>query len=113
MILPPTTSAFDQRAGIAGDHQILVGLYYICANTAGWRADALLMLPIGLFVKVQTQPAAGSADRAAHRRRILTHTGSEHDAVKAAKRRGERGDMPGDAVAKYLDREPRPRLIAR
>src|SRR5215469_15756753 len=113
MIFPPITSAFHQRAGMAGDHQILVGLYNICADAAGSRADPLLMLAIGRLVEVQPQPAAGSANCTAHRRCIFADTGSENDAVKAAERRGERGDVPGDAVAKYLHREPRPRLVTR
>src|SRR6266566_4163850 len=75
-------SASHQRPSMAGNHQILVGLYNICCNAAARRADALLVLPVGRLVQIQPEPATGAADRAPHRYRILPDPSGEHDAVE-------------------------------
>src|SRR5262249_49477619 len=105
-------SASHQRAGMAGNHQILVGLDHIGGAAPSRHADALLVLPVGRFVALQTQPGTGAADCASHLCRILADTGSEHDSVEAAQRRAERGDVAGNSIAKHLDRKARTRVVA-
>src|ERR1700738_4071143 len=73
----PNPSASDQRAGVARDHQVLVGFYHICSDAAARRAYARLMFPVGPFVQVHPQPSAGAADGTAHRRRLLTDASRE------------------------------------
>src|ERR1700730_2054978 len=107
----PNPSASDQCAGVARDHQVLVGLYHICGHTAARRAYARLMSPVGPFVQVHPQPSAGAADGTAHRRRILADTGRKHNSVEATKRGGERGDVAGDTIAEDLDRKSRTRIV--
>src|SRR5580704_1979918 len=107
----PNPSASDQRAGVARDHQVLVGFYHICSHTAARRAYARLMFPVGPFVQVHPQPSAGAADGTAHRRRILTDASREDNSIEAAERRRERGDMADNAIAEYLDRKTRTRIV--
>src|SRR6266446_8202689 len=70
----------NQRAGMAGNHQVLVGLYDISGDAALRRTDAVLVFTVGCLVKFQPEPIAGAADRAAHRRRILSDAGGEYEA---------------------------------
>src|SRR3984893_15874228 len=107
----PNPSASDQRAGVARDHQVLVGLYHICGHTAARRAYARLMFPVGPFVQFHPQPSAGAADGTAHRRSMLADTGRKHNSVEATKRGGERGDVAGDTIAEDLDRKSRTRIV--
>src|SRR5580692_5420881 len=107
----PNPSASDQRAGVARDHQVLVGLYHICGHTAARRAYARLMFPVGPFVQVHPQPSAGAADGTAHRCRILADAGRKDNSFKAAERCRKRGDMAGRAVAEHLDRKTRTRIV--
>jgi hypothetical protein len=44
-ILP--ISAAQQRPGMAGNHQVLVGFYHIGGDTALWCADATQMSVVG------------------------------------------------------------------
>src|SRR5260221_14606507 len=97
---------------MTGDHQVLVGLYDKSGDAAVWRADALLVVPVGRLVQFEPQPAAGSADCASHRRRILADAGGEDDCIPASQRRPERGDMAGNAIAKHLDCEARTWIVA-
>src|ERR1700730_2759334 len=108
----PNPSASDQRAGVACDHQVLVGLYHICGHTAARRAYARLMFPVGPFVHFHHPPRAGAADGTAHRRSMLADAGRKDNSVKAAERRRKRGDMAGSAVAKHLDRKARAGVVA-
>ena len=64
-------SASDQRAGVPGNHQILVGLDHIGSDAVTGRADLLFMFSVGRFVQLQPQPRTGGADFAAYRRRVL------------------------------------------
>src|SRR5439155_21981473 len=89
------SSASYQRAGMAGNHQVLVGLYHISADPTGRRADALLAFALGRLIELEPQPSTGAADYAAHGGRILTDTGREDHAVEAAQRGRKRGDMAG------------------
>src|SRR5215831_16137466 len=106
-------SGFHQRPGMAGNHQILVGLYHVSGDAAVRRADALLLVPVGRFVQFQSEPSAGTTDGAAHRRRILADPGGEYDPVEAAERRRKRGNVTGDTVAEHLDCKARTRILAR
>src|SRR5207248_9073489 len=89
-----------QRAGMAGNHQVFVCLDDISGDAAAWRADAQLLVAVRRLVQVEPQPLACPADRAAHRRRILTDPGREDDGVEAVECRRERSDMTGNAIAK-------------
>src|ERR1700731_136267 len=88
---PVNFSASDHRAGVASDHQILVGLDHICSDTATRRAYARLVFPVGPFVQIHPQPSAGAADGTAHRRRVLADAGRKDNSVEAAERGRERG----------------------
>src|SRR5271167_3102743 len=94
-----------------GNHQVLVGPYHISADPAVGRTDAPAVLLVGRFVQLEPQPSAGAADSAPHRRRILPDPGGENDPIEAAERRGERRNMAGNAITKYLDREAGTRVV--
>ena len=95
-----------------GDHQVLVRFYHISGDAALQCADAILVFSIGRLVQFQTEPGAGLADGAPHRGCILADPRSEDEAIETAERRRERGDVAGNAIAKQVDREARPRVVA-
>src|SRR5215472_14479065 len=105
-------SVSHQRAGVASNHQVLVGFYYIGGDTAIGRAYAFFVFPVGCLVQLEAQPSAGVADRASDRRGVLADPGGEHDAIEAAQRRGERADVAGNAVAEHLDFKTSARVVA-
>src|SRR5580692_12926665 len=107
----PKLSASDQCAGMARDHQILVGLDHIGSDAAPRRADAFFVRLVGHLVQFQPQPCARMADGAPHRRRILADAGRKDNSVEATKRGRKRGDMTGSAIAEYLDRKTRTSII--
>src|SRR5262249_19291802 len=98
---------------MAGDHQVLVGFYHIGADPALPCTDTGPMLLVGPLVEFDPEPAARSADGAAHRRGILADPGGEDDALETAQRHRERGDFAVPAVAKDLDGKARAWLLAR
>src|SRR5271169_6909148 len=111
--LHPALSGSYQRAGVAGNHQILVGLDDIGGDTASRHADAPTVLAVGCLVELQAQPAACPADGAANRYRILADAGGKDDAVDASERSRERADLTSRAVIKHLERKACERLPTR
>ena len=95
-------SAYYQRAGMAGNHQVLVGLYHIGGDTTVRGADAGPMLAVGRLVEFQSEPAARASNGIPYRCRILADTGGKDDSVEAAERRGERADLASRAIVKHL-----------
>src|SRR6516162_7502943 len=105
-------SAAHQRAGVAGDHEVLVCSYHIGADAALRRADARLLLSVGGLVQLDPEPGAGPADGAAHLCRVFADACGEDDSVEAAERRCERADLAGRSIIKHLERKSRPQLRA-
>src|ERR1700741_1956932 len=99
---PSCPSATHQGAGMAGNHQILIGFYNISGDVAVRRADSRLVLVVGCLVELQPEPGTGPADGAAHRCGILADAGGEDDSVEAAERRRERADPASRAIVKHL-----------
>src|SRR5215472_1506653 len=105
-------SAAHQLAGVAGDHEILVGFYHISADAALRRADARLLLSVGGLVELDPEPGAGPADGAAHGCRVFADACGEDDPVETAERRCERADLASGSIIKHLERKSRPQLRA-
>jgi len=52
-LLHPALSATYQRAGVAGNHQVLIGLYHMGGDTALGRADLRPVIAVGRLVEFQ------------------------------------------------------------
>src|SRR6266849_9084157 len=97
---------------MAGNHEVLIGLYHIGGDTALRRADARQVLADGRFVELEPEPATCLANGASDRCGIFADAGGENDRVEPAERCGERGYLAGGAMAEHFDRKSRTRFPA-
>src|SRR5262245_46201727 len=96
---------------MAGNHQVLVGLYHIGSDPAAGGGDPPLVLAVCCLVQLEPEPVTGPTDSAPHRRRILSDTGGEDDPAEAAERSRKRSNVAGNAIAKQLDGKAGTRII--
>src|SRR4051812_10784362 len=77
-------SQSEQRGGMPGDHQFLVGRDHPRRHFALRSGDARTLAGVRLRIQHEAQPGRSLADSLADLRRVLTDAGGEDDRVHAA-----------------------------
>ena len=97
----------QQRASVARDHQLLVGVDHPRRDPAPRGADARAARGVGRRVELHAEPAGIAADALADLGRVLADAGGEDDGVEPPERRRQRPQLAADPVDEEVHREPR------
>src|SRR5687767_7987395 len=96
----------EEPAGVAGDHQLLVGGDHPGGDLALAAGDPRAAGLVRAGVEFDAQPAAGFSDPTADLRGVLADARGEDEAVEPLEDRGEGADLLGCAVDEVVDGEP-------
>src|SRR5213080_2511095 len=94
----------ENRAGVARDHQVLVGRDHPDRAGAFIGTDDRVMAGVPLGIEADAEMLESGAHFPAHWRGVLADPAREDEGVDPAQDRGERADVLAELMAEELDR---------